>query len=76
MESSFVSFIPAGYIYQAAVVVAAGSALIWQHKPERAFLFPQSGGDEQHSADRTRRRHPAAARQNGGEGETGGKCGT
>lgn len=75
MLSAFVSFFSC-WIHQAAVVVVEGSALILQHKPKRAFLFPQNRGDEQHSADRTRRWHPAAARQNGGEGETGGKYGT
>lgn len=43
---------------------------------EGVFVLKQSRGDEQQSADRTGGRHPAAASQHGGEGETGGKRGT
>lgn len=37
------------------------------------FVLQQSWGDEQQSADRAGGRHPTAALQIGGEGETGGK---
>lgn len=61
------------------VVVVVGwlfPSFVWGRVFEGIFVLKQSWGDEQQSPDRTGGRHPTAALQNGGEGETGGKRGT